>query len=192
MINKYSKLNHPTDSAFGRVTWRTYTPSSILSFIDGIYNIIRWVPTLYRDKDWDDYFINKVIEKKLEHQRAYLIHANRHVGLETTNRDMTLALNLIDRMNSEYYSIEYFDFVGFDTFLLDNGDGSYRINDTPTTDNLDEYFAKYPNGLRLIKKAHPEVTDRSVLAIRLSRHNEEKCRRIFWKLMNDKVTHWWD
>ncbi len=62
----YKPLPIPKDTAWDRKTWRRYVPIWLKEFVDGTTNIIRWVPTLYRDRDWDDFYITKVLQKKIE------------------------------------------------------------------------------------------------------------------------------
>ena len=72
-MKTYTKLPLPKDSAWDRKTWRSHVHWRIKYFIDGVSNIIRWIPTLYHDRDWDEYFILRMLQKKIEHQRAYLV-----------------------------------------------------------------------------------------------------------------------
>ena len=92
----YHKLKLPKDSAWGRKTWRSYFHWKIKYFIDGIHNIIRWMPTLYHDRDWDEAFILRILQKKIEHQRAHLVQENRHTSVDNDNFWMTVVLNLIE------------------------------------------------------------------------------------------------
>lgn len=191
-MKRYTKLVHPNDSAFGRVTWRTYTPIWLLQVVEGVTNIFRWIPTIYKDKDWDDYYITKMIQKKLEHQRAYLVQANRFVGVEAVNKDMTLALNLIELMHEDYYSMEYMGYMVFDSIFTPTEGGGSLYKTKITSSRLDEYFLKYPGALRRVKRDNPDVTDEHMLAMLVSRYNQAKCHRIFWTLMDCKSRSWWD
>ena len=50
-MKRYEKLPIPSDSAWNRKTWRRYTPIWFNVFIEGVHNIFRWIPTIYKDKD---------------------------------------------------------------------------------------------------------------------------------------------
>ena len=39
-----------------------------------IKNIIRWIPVLWKDRDWDDWYIYKILQKKIEYQRKEIIY----------------------------------------------------------------------------------------------------------------------
>ncbi len=109
-MKNYKKLPIPEDSAWSRnplwrkLNWR------IRYFFTGIKNIIRWIPTLYHDRDWDSNYIFTILQKKIEHQRKEITYSNRYNGVERENRDMTIVLNLIERVKQEYYNIEYLDY----------------------------------------------------------------------------------
>ena len=119
MKNKYTKLKLPKDTAWERKSWRRFVHWRITYFIDGVRNIIRWVPVLYKDRDWDDYFITKMLQKKIENQRKYLVEHNRHLNIDSNNFWMTVVLNLIEAEHEEYYSCEYMDYYESESFLSD-------------------------------------------------------------------------
>jgi hypothetical protein len=41
-------------------------------FVRGIKNLFRWLPTIWKDRDWDSYYIYEIIRVKLEHQAKYI------------------------------------------------------------------------------------------------------------------------
>lgn len=195
-VKHYNKLIHPTDSAWERKTWRKYAPIWFIYFWDGIKNIIRWVPTIYRDRDWDDYFITKMLQKKIEHQREYLIYHNRHMGLEVDNRDMTLVLNLIERKHEEYYALEKHDYHEQDMILTPVEGKTYlsELTFKTTWENLDAYLAKYPGSVRRVLKKYPDLdpNDKEKLSFYVGMYNQEKNDRLFWRIMAERSAGWWD
>jgi hypothetical protein len=95
-MKKYTKLTLPVDSAWDRKTWRSYTPSWLKSFVDSTQNVIKWLPVIWKDRHWDDYYITKILQRKIELQRDYLVKANRHTDINRDNFWMTVVLNLIE------------------------------------------------------------------------------------------------
>ena len=84
-MKMYTKLPMPKDSSWGKKTWKYYSPIWFNTFAEGVYNIIRWIPTIYKDKDWDDFYITKLLQVKIEHQREYLVKHNRHENVANDN-----------------------------------------------------------------------------------------------------------
>jgi hypothetical protein len=109
-MKKYEKLIIPEDSAWSRKSIWGKLPSWLKEFLTGCKNLIKWSPTIWKQRDWDYCFIFDVLQKKIEFQRKELISSNRHTRIETDNRDMTIVLNLIERVRNEHYGTEYLDY----------------------------------------------------------------------------------
>ena len=184
MINKYSKLPLPKKSAWKKKSWRSFVNWRIKDFIDGVRNIIRWVPVLYKDRDWDDYFITKMLQKKIEHQRKYLVKHNRHREIGRDNFWMTVVLNLIEAEHQDYYGCEHMDYYESEGFL----------SDILTVDNLDEYINKYPGTKRAVLKEYTDrdFSDRMTLAFYMASHRQKKCRNLLFEILKRKSINWWD
>jgi hypothetical protein len=194
-MKKYQQLPIPKDSAWSRNKWLRYVPTSIKQFFQGLRNILRWMPTIYRDKHWDHSFLNDILQKKLEFMREELVTANRFVGVEKVNKDITLALNLLERIKHDYYALEMYEYIkNSHEFVPADVTGDYFVmQDTILEDNLEEYLAKYKHTAKKLRKKYKlKLYQTEKLAFRVSDYNQQKCERIFWKLLNYKLTHWWD
>lgn len=186
MKNKYTKLPIPEDSAWGKTTWRKYVHWRIKYFIDGVYNIIRWIPTIYHDRDWDDHFITKILQKKIEHQRKYLVEANRHMNIKNDNFWMTVVLNLIELEHEEFYGCEYIDYYSTDPKDF--------LSDKMVVDNLNDYINKYPLTKRRVIRENKgtNFTDKRKLAFYMSGYRQRKCRQLIFEILKQKSQSWWD
>lgn len=194
-MKKYNQLPLPKDSAWGRNKWLRYVPIWLKMFFQGIWNIIRWAPTIYKDRNWDHAYITDLLQKKLEFTREELVNANRFVGVEAVNKDITLALNLLERMRHSYYEGEMYDYIrkSYDWKPADVTGEYLTMETTILEDHLDEYLDKYKRTAKKLRKKYKlKRYELEKLAFRVSSYNQEKCERIFWKLMNYKLNHWWD
>lgn len=194
-MKQYRQLPVPNDSAWNRNKWLGYVPTWIKQFLQGLYNIIRWMPTIYRDRHWDHSFITDLLQKKLEFVREELVTANRFVGVEAVNKDITLALNLLERIKHSYYELEMYDYIkmSYDFVPADVTAEYYTMEQTILEDNLEEYLAKYPRTAKKLRKKYKLKRDQvEKLAHKVSDYNQKKCERIFWKLIHYKLNHWWD
>lgn len=167
-MNKYTKLPLPKtewNTPFHWVNWR------IRYFFHSIFNIIRWIPTLFKDRDWDGTYILQILQKKIEFQRKYIVKANRHTDVDRDNYWMTVVLNLLDKQINEYY-LDY-------------------------EQDTKEYLNKYPSTIRKItkygfksafnrpKKSFPKLFE-------ISYYQQQKCKKLLYRILEEKLEQWWD
>jgi hypothetical protein len=158
-------------------------------------NIIKWIPVLYKDRDWDSHHIFEMLKFKLIQQRKEIVEANRHTTVWQTNRDITHSLNLIERIQEETYGIEYFDYVRERVWWSDNGDDTSTYNSEIIDENFAGYFLKYRNQVVKLIKKDPELAlpeNKMRLALHLGHLNQKRCQALLFNIMNERVTHWWD
>lgn len=195
-MKQYTKLPMPKDSAWDRRTWRRYAPIWLKQFIDGIFNIIRWIPVIYKDKDWDDYYTTKILQKKIENQRAYLVKHNRHTEVDEDNFWMTVVLNLIEREHENFYSLEKYDYKNSEIKFVEVEDNPklYRLEEEVEWEALDSYLAKYPASVRKVKKLYPDrdFSDQNILALYVGQYNQERCRNLLFEILKRYSNRWWD
>ena len=192
----YQKLKLPKDSSWGKKTWRTYTHWRIKYLIDGIHNIIRWMPTLFHDKDWDDYYVTKMLQKKIEYQREYIVKHNRHTRVDEDNFWMTVVLNLIEREHEEYYALEKYDYTESNIKFIDSEThpGSYEMLDELVWEELDIYLTKYPSAVRKVKQQYPDkdFTDKETLSLYVGIYNQKRNRNLIFEILKRYSNRWWD
>jgi hypothetical protein len=196
-MRTFDKLIVPNDSAWGRKTLSArilrITHWRIRSFITGCKNVVRWFPTIFKDRDWDDWHIYNILQKKIEFQRQEIIYANRHTMVNRDNRDMTIALNLIERVKEDYYGIEYLDYSETNfTFDPIEGDSEhYTLEQDVISENYDEYIKKYPSSVRKVLKEKSEL-DKKDLCYWVAKHNEEKAHDLLHRVLKERMGRWWD
>jgi hypothetical protein len=196
-MKNYKKLTIPEDSAWNRkgvlpLLWRK-THWRIRYFFGGIKNILRWIPTLYKDKDWDDWYIFTILQKKIEFQRKEIIYANRHMQVDRDNRDMTIVLNLIERVKEEYYGTEYLDYseTKFRFEPVEGGRELYSMEEDVISENYDAYLRKYPSSVRKVLK-NKSGLDKKDLCYYVAKHNEKKAHDLLFKILKERMRWWWD
>ena len=190
-MKQYTKLPIPKDSAWDRPT---YLHWRIRRTVERIVNVVRWLPTIWNDHDWDDYYITKMLQKKIEFQREYLVKHNRHMEIDRDNRYMTLVLNLIEREHEEYYGMEYMDYI--DEKMLWEG-GTRSIEFETISDNSEAFLAKYKGAVRRMKKEnffdinnHEPSNKRTAVALGI--YNQRRCRNLIFEILKTKSHCWWD
>ena len=193
-MKTYKQLPIPEDSAWSRNTLYGKLHWRIRYFLEGVKNIIRWIPTMYHDRDWDGDFILKILQKKIEHQRKELINANRHMDIDRDNRYMTLALNLLERVRQEHYSLECMDYWDTNISFEDVPDKPdlKSVEIETKNERFDEYLNKYPSSVRSVIKKHGEQDDKKRLCLLVSYYNHNKANKILFRVLEERVSQWWD
>jgi hypothetical protein len=193
-MKNYEKLIVPNDSAWSRdVLWQKLH-WQIRYFLTGVKNIFRWMPTLYKDRDWDSWHIYTILQKKIEYQRQEIINANRHTDIDRDNRDMTIVLNLLERVKEEYYGMEFFDYseTEFDFIPVEGNPNLKEMKKTVLSENYDEFLKKYPSSVRKVLHENDKDLEKETLCHLVARHNQEKARKLLFKLLEQKIERWWD
>ena len=196
-MKNYEKLTIPEDSAWNRKgvsawVWRNLH-WRIRYFVGGIKNIFRWIPTLYKDKDWDEWYILTILQKKIEFQRKEIIYANRHIDVDRDNRDMTIVLNLIERVKDEFYNTEYLDYEE-SKFRFEPVEGKENLSTLEVdvlSESYDEFLKKYPSSVRKVLKQRPDLNKKD-LCFYVAKHNQEKAHNLFFKILKERMRWWWD
>jgi hypothetical protein len=105
-----------------------------------------------------------------------------------------LALNLLERVREEHYSLE----------CMDYWDNTISFEDVPDNKNLkeikietnsgrfDEYLDKYPSSVRAIIKEHGEQDDKKRLCLLVSYYNHNKANKLLFRVLEEKLAQWWD
>jgi hypothetical protein len=181
-MKQYTKLAIPADTAWDRFKWGQYVHWRIRYFFQGVRNIVRWIPTLYHDRDWDDYYITKILQKKIEFQRAHLVYSNRHTNIDRDNFWMTVVLNLLERKHEDYYDVERYEYITI-------GPGLSRH------ERLNEYIAKYPGVKRrtLAKYSRYKSTqEKDWLSMFMAQERQSKCNALIFEILKQHSAEWWD
>ena len=61
-----------------------------INLIYGIRNLIKWFPIIWKNREWDHYYIYEILKFKLENQSQYLKNQGRHVSSKRDSEKMML------------------------------------------------------------------------------------------------------
>lgn len=217
-MKTYTQLVIPINSAWNR---KTYNPIVVLrraiynkwpnSFLDknldkyifdhyekiknGITNLWEWKSVIWKDRHWDDHFIFEVLKHKLILQRKELVEANRHTSIPQTNRDITICLNLIERIQEEFYGMEFMDYeeTHFDFIDSDLGPDLKELITNEGPEHLDDYFNLHKATVKkCLKKNRMLIKSKRSLALHVAQENQKKCQVLLFRILNERSNGWWD
>ena len=193
-MKTYKKLPIPKDSAWDRLTLFDRLHWRIRYFLTGCRNLIKWAPTIFHDRNWDGNYILKILQKKIEFQRKELVNANRHTRIESDNRDMTIVLNLLERVRHEYYQMECMDYWDSEMVFsaVPNKPNLKSIDVVIKSERYNEFLSKYPSSVRAVVKEHGEQDDKNRLCLMVSYYNHEKANKLLFRILEERLAYWWD
>jgi hypothetical protein len=170
-------------------------------FIVGIKNLWKWAPVIWNDRDWDDYYIYEIIRNKIKFQSDYIEKKDRHLSAKRDSEIMRLVARLIKLQQDEFYGMEYMDYhkTNFDFIPTDETEKYFTIDDTLISENFQEYFNKYPlqykrvvsGEINRFKRSIDEKDDK-LIAMEIAHENQERCKKLIFKIMNEHIERWWD
>jgi len=185
-----------------RLWWKydgSYIPQNT---IQGIKNLWKWFPVIWKDRNFDHSYIYYIIEFKLKNQSKYIKAKDRHTRAQYDSTRMDLVTRLIQYQTKEIYDIEYMDYrdveIKFEPMV--EGSNLREINFQTNSENYDDYFAKYPTWHRRAikyiqtgpRKYTTDETDKHLVAMVMGDLKQAKCQELIFKLMEYHIGGWWD
>jgi len=182
----------------------------VRGFFTSVGNLIKWFPVIWKDRDWDDHYIFEVFKFKLEKQAKYIKEKGFHTNSDLDAKRIMLCVKLMEKVQEEFYVMEYMDYEDKDFFFVPTGDdiedvlGGYYMETLLKKENLNDFFKKYPLVYKKIvtdKKYHIFKIDnedltsyevKSRIALNIGRYNHERARKLLFKILSENIESWWN
>lgn len=191
--NNISKIiSYIKDFYWKTIGWR------IEYFYTSVKNLIRWSPIIWKDRDWDDYFIWEVLKFKLKNQSKYIGDRDTYTSSKYGAQRMMLCVKLIDKIQEEYYSMEYMDYHEYNWLNIDDKPDYKKLEIVDISEKYDEYFNQHKAAVRkvlanekyqIFKLIEDDYKKR--LAMNLGHYNEKRAQDILFKLLNRDIRGWY-
>jgi hypothetical protein len=163
----------------------------VKQFFKRIYNLYRWLPIIWKDQDWDDFYIFEILKFKLKNQAEYIGGKDRYIGAKRDAEIMMLCTRLIDKIQDEWYGREYLDYQKSEMKFIpsESHPGSYEMEFEELSEHYDDYFKKYP----LIYRMVPDLNaSKDRIAFQMARINEERAHKLLFTILEQNIRKWWD
>ena len=182
----------------------------VRGFFTSVGNLIKWFPVIWKDRDWDDHYIFEVFKFKLEKQAKYIKEKGFHTNSDLDAKRMMLCVKLMEKVQEEFYVMEYMDYEDKDFLFVPTGDdieddlSGYYMETRLNKENLNDFFKKYPLVYKKIvtdKKYHIFKIDnedltsyevKSRIALNIGRYNHERARKLLFKVLSENIESWWN
>jgi hypothetical protein len=71
-----------------------------------LFNLVRWLPVIWKDEQWDHHYIFEILKHKLIIMSNAIRKSGNHTMAEYDANRMMLAVRLIEKVQNEDYLIE--------------------------------------------------------------------------------------
>jgi len=168
----------------------------------GLSKIWYWFPVIWKDRDWDSYYIYEILKHKLKSQAHYIGSRDIHSTAQQDARNMRICVNLITKLQDDYYQMEYSDYVKHDYWFEPYPDNSeYSTWESKIVwEKYNEFFKKYPlihkrvlNGEGIFRITdNDEQLRLERIAMNISHINEKRAHKLLFKILEEHIERWWD
>lgn len=181
-----------------KIWWKFEGKYFHLDLYYGIKNIIKWFRIVWRDRDYDDSFILEVLKFKIKNTADYTERRKWFVGWEIEVSRMRTCVELINRIQNDYYGVEYLDYQESNHNFVesdirdDDGDMMYEMKSELISENFDQYFKKYGSTYRKVIKEYGDSLSKDSLALRVSNKNHQKAKKLLFNILEKHIESWWE
>ena len=140
--------------------------------VDGVQNVIKWLPVIWGDRDWEDYYFYKILHFKLKNMEEFFRSDDTHIADAIKVADkIKVARILAERLKEERYlanAMLFFD----------------KKYDSDKIMKIENGFVKWSDDKKMMKAWH--------WCCKHSDYMEEEDRRYFFDYLNKWLPWWWD
>ena len=149
-----------------------------------IRNVIRWLPVIWNQYDFDYHYALEVFEFKLLRMAEFMESDNTYsVNAKHYASRILMVVRLMKKVYDEEYGVEYQkqieDQFGKWNFEFINKEGEYGTLSKKWETNYSE------EEIKNIEKIENQLFLESYA-------KQERAHKLLWKLVDHNIRHWWD
>jgi len=154
------------------------------SFKLGIKNLFKWIPVIWGDRDWDQYFLLEILRFKISNMEQFFRKLGHHVEANKDANNMSMCVEALHRIIEEDYNKE-----GFKEHNKKWGKSSWRTIDSDKK-GFKELLIERPN----VKTKEDEEQERK--DFRYCLKEEERLTKqdidYLFDMLKKHIREWWD
>ena len=161
---------------------------AVKRFIRKIKNVFRWLPTIWKDEDYDSHFINEILIKKLEHTRDFFLSDNTHI---LNAKEVAAEIQeAIDRLHMTRDSWEFYEEPAHDIIEEKWGKTTFEFIPLEERPNVSEMVSKTEKVKTPEDKEQYSEDFRA--AMKTARNEYMKDKKEAYKFIAKHIDGWWD
>lgn len=157
-------------------------------FFRKVKNVFRWLPTIWKDEDYDYNFINEILIKKLEHTRDFFLSDRTHIAeAEKVAAEIQEA---IDRLHMTRDSWEFYEEPAHDA--IEKKWGKSKFNFIPTNDGTGSSYMEIEHENVKTDEDKEQYSKELREAMKQCRKDYMKDKKEAYKFIAKHIDGWWD
>jgi len=157
-------------------------------FFRKVKNVFRWLPTIWKDEDYDYNFINEILIKKLEHTRDFFLSDRTHIAeAEKVAAEIQEA---IDRLHMTRDSWEFYEEPAHDA--IEKKWGKSKFNFIPTNDGTGSSYMEIEHENVNTDEDKEQYSKELREAMKQCRKDYMKDKKEAYKFIAKHIDGWWD
>lgn len=144
----------------------------------GISNLIKYFNIIWKDRNYDFVYLYAYLKRKLELDYKFYSEKGHLESNTITAKNLKLTISLCEKCETEYYDCE----------PLDLNDEEYLIKYKGKQKRL---LNRKLEGFKNLNLDYSKMSKRTQVMY-ISTYNNSQCKRLLFKLMENKIDSWWD
>jgi len=170
---------------------------NIKRFFKRFYNLYRWLPIIWKDQDWDHWYILEIWKTKLKYQSEYIYKQGHHLDHKHDAERISLCYKLMDDLQNNFYCKEYQYYHESESVFIDSKDypGMYDWDVVEISEHFDNYFKKYPliyKKVVAMDKPPFKCDTKLGIALNIAHINHNRAKALLFKILENSIETWWD
>lgn len=149
----------------------------------GLVNIIKWMPIVWNDRDWDHYYLLKILEFKLLKMEKLFRKYGNHMSSDKQARQLKKCSEIFKRLYKDEYQEESF-------MMHDKKWGDLNVEFKEVSEDLSEIIFRRKNALT--KKDKINEKHESKICIKKGYEKQMTDLKDGFRIMQDNILSWWD
>ena len=177
--------------------WKYHVQYFYYDALYGIKNLWKWIPIIWKDRNWDQYYIWEVLKFKIKEQAKYIGVHDYHESAKRESEIMMTCARLIDKIQNDYYAEECFEYYENEFYFIPikGKPEQSELKIEQKSEHFDDYFKKYPRIYKQVMNTEksPFTKDTKFgIAMNIGLINHTKAKKLLFKLMETHIDRWWD
>ena len=157
-------------------------------FIRKVKNVFRWLPTIWKDEDFDNHFIVEILIKKLEHTRDFFLSHDTNIA--DADKFAEEIQEAIDRLHMTRDSWEFYEQQAHEILTEKWGESEFKWR--PTNDGTGSMYMDIEHENVKTPEDKEQYSKEFRTALEQARKEYLKDKIKAYKFIAKHIDGWWD